>query len=165
MSNTSVTWSPTALVVVTNTSTMVDIAYTSSMGELHYVVRDGVNGFYSYFVTGNMGGAVAEFRTLTGSIRACFPTTLTWYARARRRPWRRSRPRPSSRISTYQLADGSIYTKYDYCDYVVNDRVHGVFGSNYGLWVIPVSTEALNGGPMKQELMVHVESNSGMPRP
>ena len=161
MSNTSTTWSPTSLVVVTNTSTMADIAYVSSMGELHYVMRDGVNGFYSYFVTGNMGGAVAEFRTLYRVDPSLFPNDFNMVRSGTPPTLAQIQAATVIEDSTYQLADGSIYTKYDYCDYVVNDRVHGVYGSNYGLWVIPVSTEALNGGPMKQELMVHVESNTG----
>jgi rhamnogalacturonan endolyase len=161
MSNTSTTWSPTGLTVVTNTASMADIAYTSTMGEHHYVVRDGVSGIYSYFISGNMGGAIGEFRTVYRVDPALFPNSFNM---------RRSGAVPTlAQIeaatviedSTYQLANGSIYTKYDWADYVLDDHVHGFYGSNCGLWVIPVSPEAYNGGPLKQELMVHVESNSG----
>lgn len=161
MSNTATTWSPTGLTVVTNTSTMADIAYTSSMGEHHYVVRDGVSGIYSYFISGNMGGPVGEFRTVYRVDPAIFPNSFNM---------RRSGPMPTLaqiegatvlQDSTYQFSDGSVYTKYDWADYVLGDRVHGVYGSSFGLWVLPVSPEAYNGGPLKQELMVHVESNSG----
>ncbi len=161
MSNTATAWSPTGLTVVTNTSTMADIAYTSAMGEHHYVVRDGVSGIYSYFISGNMGGAVGEFRTVYRVDPAVFPNTFNM---------RRSGAMPTLaqidaatvlQDSTYQLTNGTIYTKYDWADYVLGDRVHGVFGSGFGLWVLPVSPEAYNGGPMKQELTVHVESNSG----
>ncbi len=63
-------FSPTQLRVITNTTTMADIAYISSWGELHYVVRSGVSGLYSYFVATGIGN-VGEFRTvyrLNGSI-------------------------------------------------------------------------------------------------
>jgi rhamnogalacturonan endolyase len=56
-------FSPTKLTVVTNTPTMVDIAYTSTWGDLHYVARSGVSGLYSYFVATGIG-TVGEFRTV-----------------------------------------------------------------------------------------------------
>lgn len=161
MSNTATAWSPTSLVVVTNTSAMVDIAYKSAMGEHHYVVRDGVNGFYSYFISGNMGGAVGEFRTLYRVNPSLFPNNFNMKRSGTPPTLAQIQAATVIQDSTYQLANGSIYSKYDYVDYVANDHVHGVYGSSYGLWVIPVSTEALNGGPMKQELTVHVESNTG----
>jgi rhamnogalacturonan endolyase len=161
MSNTSTAWSPTGLTVVTNTSTMADIAYSSAMGEHHYVVRDGVSGIYSYFISGDMVGPVGEFRTVYRVDPAVFPNSFNM---------RRSGVTPTLaqieaavvlQDSTYQLTNGTIYTKYDWADYVLDDHVHGVYGSSFGLWVIPVSPEAYNGGPMKQELMVHAESNTG----
>lgn len=161
MSNTSVTWSPSSLKVVTNTSTMADIAYVSSMGEHHYVVRDGVSGVYSYFITGNMGGPVGEFRTVYRVDPALFPNSFNSRRSGVTPTLAQIKAATVIEDSTYQLADGSIYTKYDWADYVLNDHVHGVFGSSNGLWVIPVSPEAYNGGPLKQELMVHIESNTG----
>ena len=69
---------PTKLTVITNTPQMADIAYTSSLGELHYVMRSGVNGLYSYFVTTGIG-TVGEFRSvqrLDGSIFRTAVNTL-----------------------------------------------------------------------------------------
>ncbi len=54
-------FSPTQLQVTTNTATMADIAYISSWGALHYVVRSGVSGLYSYFVATGIGN-IGEFR-------------------------------------------------------------------------------------------------------
>jgi rhamnogalacturonan endolyase len=153
-------FSPTQLKVVTNTATMADIAYISSWGELHYVVRTGVSGLYSYFVATGIGN-VGEFRTLyrvngsifrTGynSVRSIAFPTLAQIQQAK-----------VLQDSTYQLADGTIYTKYDGVTYVQQDALHGVYGSGYGVWMISPSHEYVNGGPMKQELTVHVEANSG----
>src|SRR5258707_2485613 len=61
--NGSLGFSPTQLVVTTNTAQMVDIAYISDWGELHYVVFSGLSGFYSYFVATNIG-TVCEYLTL-----------------------------------------------------------------------------------------------------
>ena len=161
MSNTSTAWSPTGLRVVTNTAALVDIAYTSAMGEHHYVVRDGISGLYSYFIAGNMGGPIGEFRTVYRVDPALFPNSFNMRRSGLTPTVAQIRAATEIQDSTYQLANGSIYTKYDWADYVLGDRVHGVYGSGFGLWMIPVSPEAYNGGPLKQELTVHVESNTG----
>jgi rhamnogalacturonan endolyase len=59
--------------------------------------------------------------------------------------------------ATYRLADGSVYTKYNYCDYLESNWVHGLCGSgtgSYGAFIITPSTEFLQA-PTKQELTVH----------
>lgn len=62
--------------------------------------------------------------------------------------------------ATYRLNDGSIYTKYDWAQYVVNDSVHGLMNDKNGIWNIACSHEWLNGGPMRQELTVHATGKS-----
>jgi rhamnogalacturonan endolyase len=153
-------FSPTSLKVVASTPAMADIAYVSSWGELHYVTRAGVSGLYSYFVATGIG-TVGEFRTLyrvDGSIfrngfnaerSGSFPTLAQIKAAT------------VLQNETFRLSDGTVYTKYDMASYVGQDHVHGVFGSGAGVWLIPASREYYNGGPMKQELMVHVESATG----
>jgi len=139
---------------------MADIAYISSWGELHYVVRSGVSGLYTYFVASGIGN-VGEFRTvyrLDGSIfrngynaerSGVFPTL--------------SEIQQSKVLQdqTFQLPNGSIYSKYDWASYVADDKVHGIYGGGYGAWMISPSHEYIEGGPMKQELMVHIESLTG----
>src|SRR5450432_385577 len=153
-------FSPNQLKVVTNTSTMADIAYISSWGELHYVVRSGVSGLYSYFVATGIG-TVGEFRTLYRVNGSIF---RTGYNSVRSIAFPTLSQINSAKVlqdSTYQLADGSIYTKYDATTYVAQDKLHGVYGGGYGVWMISPSHEYVNGGPMKQELTVHIDSNSG----
>ena len=64
--------------------------------------------------------------------------------------------------ATYQMPDGSIYTKYNWAQYVVRDSVHGLMHTNgyYGIWNIPCSAEWYPGGPMKQELTAHATGKS-----
>ncbi len=153
-------FSATGLNVITNTSTMVDLAYTSSWGELHYVVRSGVSGLYSYFVATGIG-TVGEFRTIYRVNGSIF---RTGYNSVRSIAFPTLSQINSAKVLqdlTYQLADGSIYTKYDATTYVQQDALHGVYGGGYGVWMISPSHEYVNGGPMKQELTVHVEANSG----
>ena len=44
-------------------------------------------------------------------------------------------------------------TKYDYCSYEYLHKAHGVYGSTYGAWTVVPSTDSLEGGPTKQELI------------
>lgn len=62
--------------------------------------------------------------------------------------------------ATYRMADGSIYTKYNWAQYIDRDLFHGLMDKSVGVWNIPVSYEWLNGGPMRQELTVHATSKS-----
>lgn len=149
-----------SLKVVTNTSEMVDIAYINNWGELHYVLRSDVSGVYSYFVTTGLG-TVGEFRTVyrpdgnifnhgyTNAKSESFPTL--------------SDIKNGTKLQdeTWQLPNGKIYTKYNWADYQADNKFYGVYGNNYGLWIIPASNEYYSSGPMRQELMVHLESATG----
>lgn len=154
-------FSPTQLTVVTNTSTMVDIAYSSSWGALHYVVRSGVSGLYSYFVATGIG-TVGEFRTLYRVDSSIFRTGYNGLESSIPFPTL-SQIQSATKLqdSTYQLTNGTIYTKYDAATYMNQDALHGVYGGGYGVWMISPSHEYVDGGPMKQDLMVHVDDTSG----
>lgn len=159
--NGSSDFAPTALTVVTNTAAMVDIAYTSSWGDLHYVVQSGVSGIYSYFIASGIG-TVGEYRTLYRFNGSVFHTGYNGPQTAIAFPsLSQIQAATVLQDSTYQLSNGTIYTKYDASTYVDQDTLHGVYGSGVGAWMISPSHEYVNGGPMKQELTVHVDSNSG----
>jgi rhamnogalacturonan endolyase len=151
---------PTRLKVVTDTSSMADIAYISSQGELHYVIQNKLSGLYSYFVAANIG-TVVEFRTVYRVDGTIF---RNGYNAEHSETFPTLSEIQQSKVlqnETFQLPDGTVYSKYDGATYEAEDRVHGVYGSGYGVWVIAASHEYNNGGPMKQELTVHVESSSG----
>ena len=151
---------PTQLQVTTNTPEMADIAYISPWGELHYVVRSGVSGLYSYFVATGIGN-VGEFRTLYRVDGSIF---RNGYNAERTGTFPTLSDIQQSQVlqnETFKLPNGQVYTKYDWATYMADDYVHGMYGSGYGVWMISPSHEYINGGPMKQELMVHVESATG----
>src|SRR5579875_3752385 len=155
-------FSPTQLEVVTNTSSMVDIAYISSWGALHYVVMSGVSGLYSYFIASGIG-TVGEYRTLYRVDGNIFRTGYNGVESAIPFPTlSQIQAATVLQDSTYQLTNGTIYTKYDASTYVFSqDALHGVYGGGYGVWMISPSHEYVNGGPLKQELTVHVDSSTG----
>ena len=160
--NGSLGFAPTQLVVTTNTPHMVDIAYISDWGELHYVVFSDLSGLYSYFVATNIG-TVGEYRTLYRFNGNLIHTGYNGIERAIAFP-SLAEVEASTVLqdSTYLLPDGTVYTKYDASTYAyLQDRLHGVYGSGFGAWMISPSHEYVNGGPMKQELTVHMDASSG----
>ena len=139
---------------------MADIFYESDWGELHYVVRSDVRGIYSYFVTTNIG-EVAEFRTLYRMDGNIFRNGYNAEGFGPFPTLSEIKNVTKLQDETWTLQNGKDYTKYNWATYVAEDRVHGVYGNGHGVWVITSSHEYFNGGPMKQELMVHIESSTG----
>jgi rhamnogalacturonan endolyase len=148
------------LEVVTGTPDMADIAYRGTWGTIHYVLRRGISGFYSYFEVSDLA-SVHEFRTLYRFDGALF---RNGYTSVKQGPFPHLddlNRGTKLQDETWQLMDGTVYTKYDWADYESNDLLHGVYGSASGAWMIPVSSEYYTSGPLRQELMVHLESRTG----
>ncbi len=166
---------PANLKVVKNTAEYCEVLYSATGGntiwEQGYIMRKGAPGIYTYVIaTGTATSAnepIKEARVcsrLDGSM-------LNGYV-----DYRMNGKIPSNnemavaekeentiQDATYRLADGSIYTKYNWANYIERDTLHGLYGlSNnyYGLYNIPVSYEWINGGCDRQELTVHATSKS-----
>ena len=151
---------PSSLRLVRKSRDLAEIVYSCNNGplkiDMHYVMLSGVKGFYCFAVLRSLN----EIDNLE-EVRYVFrldPNTFT-YGYVAEREGSMVAPeilKASSKIqdATYRLPDGSLYTKYDWATYVADDSVHGVWGDDFGTWVISASDEYLNGGPLKQELMV-----------
>ena len=166
---------PVNVKVIKNTAEYCEVLYSATGGntiwEQGYIMRKGAPGIYTYVIaTGTATSAnepIKEARVcsrLDGSM-------LNGYV-----DYRMNGKIPSNnemavaekeentiQDATYRLADGSIYTKYNWANYIERDTLHGLYGlSNnyYGLFNIPVSYEWINGGCDRQELTVHATSKS-----
>lgn len=64
--------------------------------------------------------------------------------------------------ATFRMPDGSIYTKYNWATYIANDHVHGAMNTKHtaGIWALQASAEYINGGPLRQDLTVHMDDRS-----
>lgn len=159
--------------IVKKTNDYVEVLYTDNSSDLQfqvgYIMRKGVNGIYMYIIANgtkkSSGVNLREARVCTrvndyfsyGYVTDRMQGTL---------------PSPSTMKSvdtsgkiqdaTFRLPNGSIYTKYNWANFVVEDSVHGLINpsSKYGVWNIPCSHEWLNGGPTRQELTVHADTKS-----
>lgn len=164
--------SPSKITVIKNTPEICEVLYSATSGntifEQGYIMRKNVAGIYTYVIaTGTATSAnepIKEARVCT----RLSETMLQGYV-----DWRMNGTIPSNiemgvaeteentvQDATYYLADGSIYTKYDWANYIDRDTLHGLSDNYYGIWNIPVSYEWINGGPERQELTVHATSKS-----
>lgn len=166
--------SPSKVTVVKNTADYCEVLYSATSGntifEQGFIMRKGVQRLYTYVIaTGTATSAsepIKEARVCTRTVEM-----LNGYV-----DYRMNGRIPSNsemataekeentiQDATYRLADGSIYTKYNWANYIERDTIHGLCGlSNnyYGIYNIPVSYEWINGGPDRQELTVHATSKS-----
>ncbi len=166
---------PTKVKVVKQTADHCEVLYSATSGntifEQGYIMRKGVPGVYSYVIATGTATSAAE---PVKEARVCCrlsDTMLYGYV-----DWRMNGRIPSNaemtvaerdentvQDATYRMADGSIYTKYNWANYVERDTLHGLCGMSnnyYGLYNIPVSYEWINGGCERQELTVHATSKS-----
>lgn len=151
-----------------NTSDMVEVQYVTPViggfeWVIGYVVRRGVAGVYHY-VEANCKADGSDYSELRMGFRG--DASLFNYAYVND-DLQDALPTPADIASatevadaTYRLADGSIYTKYDYAAFQKDDYVHGMMGDHVGLWMITPSVEWLNGGPMRQDLTVHATNTT-----
>lgn len=163
---------PSGVTVVKNTPEMCEVRYTSNSGntlfEVGYIMRNDIGGLYVYVVatgTATSGDEPIKEARVCSRLES---TLLNGYV-----DWRMNGKIPSNaemevaekeentiQDATYRLADGSIYTKYNWANYVERDTIHGLYNGYYGLFNIPVSYEWINGGVERQELTVHATSKS-----
>ena len=167
--------SPSKVTVIKNTVEHCEVLYSATSGntifEQGFIMRKGVPGIYSYVIaTGTATSANEPIKEARVCSRLA-DTMLNGYV-----DWRMNGRMPSNsemataekeentiQDATYRLSDGSVYTKYNWANYVERDTLHGLCGlSNnyYGLYNIPVSYEWINGGCERQELTVHATSKS-----
>lgn len=167
--------SPSKVTVVKQSADLCEVLYSATSGntifEQGFIMRKGVPGLYTYVIATGTATSASE---PVKEARVCSrldDSMLNGYV-----DWRMNGRIPSNaemavaekeentiQDATYRLSDGSIYTKYNWANYIERDTLHGLCGlSNnyYGLYNIPVSYEWINGGPERQELTVHATSKS-----
>lgn len=156
--------SPDAIRIEKQNSDYAEVVYSRTTGDLlleqGFILRKGVSGVYSYVVVKGTSTPI-KLREMRVVYRVD-PSAFDYgYVTERMQGYLPSvavmktvEPNPIM-DATYQMPDGSVYTKYNWANYIDQDSVHGIMSNKNGLWAIPASNEYMNGGPMKQELTVH----------
>ncbi|MCD8211344.1 MAG: hypothetical protein LUC37_07385 [Prevotella sp.] len=165
--------SPSELVVVREEEDYCEVLYRNTSANLQfdqgYILRTGDSGFYTYVV---LNGTEASAKKKLQEVRVCTRLGSQFlngyvddkiYGTIPSNDEMSTAEKNEIQDATYRLSDGSIYTKYDWGQYIVNDSVHGLMNSSSrptGVWNIACSHEYVNGGPMRQELTAHATSKS-----
>lgn len=166
---------PSKVTVIKNTTDYCEVLYSATSGntifEQGFIMRKGVPGIYSYVIATGTATSASEPIKEARVCSRLSETMLNGYV-----DYRMNGRIPSNsemtvaekeentiQDATYRLTDGSIYTKYNWANYIERDTLHGLCGMSnnyYGLYNIPVSYEWINGGCERQELTVHATSKS-----
>lgn len=165
---------PSKAEVIRQTADYAEVLYSNTTSDVQFqqgfIIRKGVKGVYMYVIA---NGTPRSSGVQIQEARVCArlaPTYLNGYVDDQMRGLIPSnadmaeaeKEANTIQDATYYLADGSVYTKYNWAQYVVRDSVHGLMNTNgmQGVWNIHCSPEWYPGGPMKQELTVHATSKS-----
>jgi rhamnogalacturonan endolyase len=130
--------------------------------ELHYILFRGQSGFYFYVTykhgAGMPGASIGQTRVVIKGVPGPRLFTNHMVDEKRKGPFPTSPIVSQVQDATYLLQDGTIYTKYDNTIYEGEHHVHGMAGHGVGIWMIFPSNEFIGGGPLKQELSVHMDN-------
>lgn len=130
-----------------------DVSFSCKEGELHWVVFDDLAGAYQFFINRALP-EISILRTLWRLDPNLFPNGRT-YLRDQALP-DFSLYQNASKVQdeTWQLANGSFITKYDFSDYVRDRDFYGVYGPKVGSWYIHPGTDYYNSDHLSQTLTV-----------
>lgn len=138
----------------------IDVAFQSTLGDLHWVVFDDLSGAYQYFVNRALPD-LSILRTLWRLSPDYFTHGRTHLKNEPLPDFSLYLNNPEVQDETWQLDDGSFITKYDWSNAVRDRDFYGVYGSEAGSWWIHPSTEYYNSDHYSQTLTVHRESSTG----
>ena len=166
--------------IVKQTDDYIEVLYTASANsalplyQQGYILRKGESGVYTYVIVNGNSKSGDTSKGGVGPVketRVCTRLASTFLDGYVDDVMQGSIPSNSEmsvaektentiQDATYKMADGSIYTKYNWAQFIDSDDFHGLMNGKVGVWNIPVSYEWINGGPMRQELTVHATSKS-----
>ena len=150
---------------VKETSDMVELRFTNDKNNLAqtwslgYIMRKDVSGLYTYAtMEGAKDGAYQEARFKWRPNESFNYAWVSDDVQGQMPPYDRLVDDYKVQDATFTLADGTIYTKYDWANYMKDDLLHGVMNTTNGAWAIAPNMEWMNGGVQKQELTVHADN-------
>ncbi|KAH7137363.1 polysaccharide lyase family 4, domain III-domain-containing protein [Dactylonectria estremocensis] len=150
----------TSATIAAKGTNYIDVAFHSSLGDLHWVIFDDLSGAYQYFVNSALPD-ISILRTLWRLSPEYFTHGRTHLKDEALPDFSLYAASTKIQDETWQLADGSFITKYDWSNAVRDRDFYGVYGSEAGSWWIHPSTEYYNSDHYSQTLTVHRESSTG----
>ncbi|KAF2800762.1 polysaccharide lyase family 4 protein [Melanomma pulvis-pyrius CBS 109.77] len=150
----------TSASIVSNTPSYIDISFSSSLGDLHWVIYPNLAGAYQYFVNKALPD-ISIFRTLWRLDPDRFTHGYNTNKNEKLPDFSLYANAPEIQDETFQFPDGSYVTKYDFANYVRERDFVGVYGVKTGSWYIHPTNEYQPGNHLSQTLTVHRESATG----
>ncbi|GME55056.1 putative rhamnogalacturonate lyase protein [Neofusicoccum parvum] len=150
----------TSAEIVAQGDNYIDISFNAAQGEFHWVIFDDLTGAYQYFVNRDLP-VLGVFRTLFRLDNQTFPNGRTNIKDEPLPAFAEFLNATNVQDETWERADGTFLTKYDWSAFIRDIDYYGVYGDDYGSWYIRPGTDYFNGNHLKQELIVHRESKTG----
>ncbi|RDW78251.1 hypothetical protein BP5796_06103 [Coleophoma crateriformis] len=150
----------TSASVYENNSEYLDVVFSATEVDLHWVIYPELAGAYQYLVNKALP-TLAVLRTLYRLDNTTFTHGRTNVKDDVLPPYADILAATKVQDETWQRADGTYITKYDWSAFVREIDFHGVYGDSFGSWYIRPGRDYINGDHLKQELMVHRESATG----
>jgi rhamnogalacturonan endolyase len=130
--------------------------------EVHYVLFRGQSGFYAYVIFRHdafmPAASLGQTRFVLRGPAGTGLYTDHVVDDQRKGPFPTSPTVRQVMDATFLLQDGTVYTKYNNTAFMADHYFHGMTGHGVGIWMIAASNEYCNGGPVKQELTVHMDN-------
>ncbi|KAF2680473.1 polysaccharide lyase family 4 protein [Lentithecium fluviatile CBS 122367] len=150
----------TSAAIVDSGNDWINVKFTAKEGDFHWVIRDDLVGAYQYFVNHALP-TLGEFRTLWRLDNISFPNGHTNVKDGVLPPLSEYAAATNVQDETWQKADGTFLTKYDWSAFIREQEYYGVYGDEVGSWYINPGKDYYNGNHLKEELMIHRESKTG----
>ena len=131
----------------------INIRFTANEGDFHWVIYSSLAGAYQYFINHALP-TLGEFRTLWRLDNTTFPNGRTSVKDGELPPLALYNVSTKVQDETWETANGTFLTKYDWSNFVRGSDFWGVYGEGFGSWYLPASKDYYNGNHLKQELMV-----------
>ncbi|KZM23196.1 Rhamnogalacturonan endolyase [Ascochyta rabiei] len=149
-----------AAIVSNSAAEYIDVSFSSSLGDLHWVIYPDLTGAYQYFVNKALPD-ISIFRTLWRLDPDRFTHGFNTNKNEKLPDFALYANAPEIQDETFQFPDRSYVTKYDFADYVRERDFVGVYGDKTGSWYIHPTNEYQPGNHLSQTLTVHRESATG----
>ncbi len=160
-------FTPNDLFVIKYSNNIAHIMYSMFLYDkleiqYHIILRKKISGLYNYIIIKNnnlyKSYIFSELRTVYRF--DYFIMNMLYNGNLIQKSYLYSYLKNRSLIQdeTWQLEDGSYYSKYDLAGYIRDIKFYGVYGNEYGAWIMNFSHEYFSGGPLKQDLLVHQDS-------
>ena len=143
----------TSAAIVDSDTDYINVKFTAKEGDFHWVIYDDLPGAYQYFVNHALP-TLGEFRTLWRLDNVSFPRSHNNVKDGVLPALEEYRQATNVQDETWQKADGSYLTKYDWSGLVRDQTYYGVYGDEVGSWYLNPGKDYYNGDHLKQELMV-----------